>query len=345
MKKTTETRNRSKRSKCTSVRKPRLATKNRVEESDLQFEPGDGVCIVLPSGKTKFGTLVRTIEDEDKAVVQLSESDRRVRVKLKYVKPDSDAADEESAQISDDFESEGFTQYDVVWDKNYINFKLKSETTLFYGWWRKISDEAFAIDLHCQYEGKEYNCEVLYYTEDPRESIESLNADLCAAVNKWFYNKCRGSMETIKSLELKASKPVIHINSIETIDRILIELKDYRDTAIRSGGLYTYMFSGDKEGDPSMRIVLDLSVQAKGLEGRVPSLYTGAILDQSTQINQSPRKGKKRRVEISEGMNNASINSILEKLKSTTDKAQQRKYRSILRKLGHRGGTRQSKSA
>ena len=316
-----------------------MKTKTKTLKSDFEFKPGDTVCTLI-SKEIVFGKIVRLLGKDAKAIVQLNDG-KKVKIPTSQLKPDSDAPDT-FAEEPDEFEAEGFTQYDIHWDDAYINFKSKNELGIFYGWWRKISIQSFGIDLYCQFQGKSYNCEVLYYTDDPRDDVDSLNADICAAINKWFYHKCRGDFETIKSLELRASKPNVRINSIETIDKILLGLRDYRDTAIKSGGLYTFMFTGDYEGDPNMRITLDLGKQAKGLQGRVPSLYTGAALDFATDQENMPYRKEKRKAErpIGKKVFSGNIDELVKRLKETKDKGQQRKLRAILRKMGHVGGAR-----
>jgi len=324
----------------------KTTTKNRKPHFD--FCADDRICATLSSGKKEFGNIIRIIKTERKAIVQLDNHKKKLKIPIKNLQPDVDAeeVDDEDELLSepDNFEAEGFTQYDVQWDEIIINFKLKNEIGLFYGWIRKICKESHAVDLYTQFKGHSYSCETMFYTTDPRDDLDSLNADICAAVNKWFYYKCRGDYDTITSLELKSSKPVININTVETIDNILIGLKSYRDNAIGSGGLYTYLFTGDKEGDPSMRIVLDLSKQAKGLQGRIPSLYTGSQLDVSSDIQALPRKKDRQgRVAAKGNVFQGNVNEILAQLQKTTDKGQQRKLRAILRKMGHRGATRSIK--
>jgi hypothetical protein len=300
----------------------------------VKFKPSDEVNLILEGGELGFGRVLRTLEAEGKAVIKMSDG-KKVKVKLESLRLDD-------VGEGPDFDGSGFTQYDVRWDDITVNFRVKNENALFYGWWRKISNTSFAIDVNCKYLGKEYNCDVLYYDRNPRKNIDSLNADICAAVNKWLYCKCKGHIETIKSLEMKATKPTVHFETIESIDRLLIELKDYRDTAIKTGGLYTYIFTGDKAGDPTMGIELRFCRQAKALQGNVPSLYTGAMLDHSADMADGTGKSARRRKDkgdVSKPMS-TNIDSILERLKTTTDQAQRRKLRAVLRKMGHRGGTR-----
>ena len=315
-------------------------------KASFDFCKGDEVYATLSSGKKEFGTIIRMIKTERKAIVQLKNQKKKLKVSIKNLEPDTDIEESEDIEGGlfdepDDFEAEGFTQYDVQWDDDLINFKLKNEVGIFYGWLRRISGKSHAVDLYTQFKGKSYNCETIFYVDDPRDDLDSLNADICAAVNKWFYYKCRGDYDTLHTLELKANKPVITITSMETIDKILLGLRNYRDTALGSGGLYTYMFTGDKENDPSMRIVLNLAQQAKALQGRVPSLYTGSLLDVSSDIQALPRK-KDRQKRMAENGNvfKGNIEELVTKLKETKDKSQQRKLRAILRKMGHSGGCR-----
>ncbi len=232
----------------------------------------------------------------------------------------------------------GFNQYDLIWDKAKVNFKFKADGAVFYGWWRRVpssEEKRYGVDLMVVYQDHTYNVETLcYFEEDPRNNLRSLNADICAAANKWFYQKCKGTFQTIEDLRQQAAKPTIKITRLATLDALILKMKEYRDTAIRCGGRRVMTFSGDhSETEPSMRIELDLTTQALGFDGKVPSLLEGAALDEVTS------RGKNRKT-IEKSPDSINVDALLKKLANSKDKAEQRKLRSILRKMGHKGGAR-----
>jgi len=256
-------------------------------------------------------------------------------IKLMSLKPEIEKEDE----------GQGFQQYEIKWDNHTVNFKFKTAEAEYHGWWRKIgvkdSDKiGYGIDIFVIYEGKRYNVETIpYINEDPRKDLPSLNADIGAAANKWFYYKCKGTFETIKDLEQRAAKPTITIHRLETLDRILIKLKEYRDTALRSGGFRVMTFTGDdSEKDPSMRIEMDLTTQAAALQGRVPALIDGVILDRVGKDSSKRTKGRGQQLTVSADPKNVKV--LIEKLAASKDKAECRKIRAALRKMGHKGGKR-----
>ena len=245
----------------------------------------------------------------------------------------------------------GFNQYNIHWADDMINFKFKAEGGEFYGWWRKCrigcTDETigYAIDLHVKFEGKLYNIDSIHYMDnDPREDLQSLNGDICAACNKWFYYKCNGDFDTIKSLQQKANKPTIFIRKLATLDTIILTLKDYRDTAIRCGGQRVLIIEGDEHEDkPSggLRLDINLSTQALGFKGKkVPSLYAGVMLDGVAENNKKNAPRKERIVKVA---NPEDVQMLQDKLSESTDPKEKRKIRAQLRKLGHKGGGRNAK--
>ena len=260
-------------------------------------------------------------------------------VKLKDLRPETD--DEDKLPTRSQM---GFQTYDIQWDKSKTNFKFKAEGALFYGWWRKVTAKdakiCFGVDLMVEHQGHKYNVHTLqYYDKDPRDDLRSLNADICAAANKWFYQKCQGTFDTIEDLQQRAAKPTIKVKRLQTLDNIILKLKEYRDTALRSGGMRVMMFTGDEpDTDPSMRIEMDLTTQAMGLKERVPSLTEGVMLDEVAADNSKKKKGRGKKLELSP--DNKNVQELLERLKSTTDKVEQRKLRRVLRKMGHKGGIR-----
>lgn len=289
-------------------------------------------------------------EDYPGAIVELTKTKAKVLfddgevhdIELKDLKSGPSPVSEED----EDFVSQGFSQYNIKWDKTNVNFAFKAEGGKFYGWWRQTRIEgggmAYAIDLHVEYKDQKYSVETIgYLGKDPRDDIDSLNADICAAANKWFYSQCNGRFDTIHELKQKADKPTITIRRLETIDRIILRLKEYRDMAIRSGGFRIMTFTGDNEKtDPSggMRIQMDLTSQAMGLKGKVPSLYNGTILDSVAEDSSKKAKGRGRPLELEPDQKN--IDELLKQLQQEKDKSKQRKIRATLRRMGHRGGAR-----
>jgi len=242
----------------------------------------------------------------------------------------------------------GFHQYDIEWDKETINFKFKAEEGKFYGWWRKVrvgaeGKIAYGIDILVEYKSHRYNVKtLLYFNNDPRGDLQSLDADICAAANKWFYSKCQGTFDTIEDLQQRAAKPTIMIRQLETLDRIILRLKEYRDTSIKCGGLRIMTFTGDTpEKDPSMRIEIDLTTQALGYKGRAPSLFAGAVLDRVAK--DSSKKSQGRSEPIKAVPDSKNVQTLVQKLQSSKDKVERRKIRATLRRMGHKGGARSSK--
>lgn len=242
------------------------------------------------------------------------------------------------------FVSEGFNQYNIHWDKDKINFKFKAEGGEFYGWWRLVKVEGgpslFAIDIHAKHEDKCCSVETLSYCagKNPQEDINSLNADICASVNKWLYQKVEGKFETITQLYQKAEKPVIHIRSLGALDEIINRLMEYREVALSTGGIRIMTFTGELEDDPSMRIEMSLFKQALAFKGRVPKLTEGATLDRVAE--DSGRKIKGRGKPTERTSDQSSIDSLLKELEKCNDPRKKRKLRQVLRKLGHKGGAR-----
>jgi hypothetical protein len=147
--------------------------------------------------------------------------------------------------------------------------------------------------------------------------------------------------DTLRSLQQKANKPTIYINKLETLDRMILTLKDYRDTAIKCGGQRVLILENDDhDNNPEggMRIHIDLSKQAMGFKGkRTPTLYEGAMLDGVAENN---KKGAPRTGPIVKVANPKDVEMLQKQLRESTDPKEKRKIRGHLRKLGHKGGGR-----
>lgn len=235
---------------------------------------------------------------------------------------------------SEDDEQIDFTAASVNWDKENINFKVQANGTKFYGWYRKTrirgtQEICHAIDI---YTGTEQHLGVnmIPYDQDPRRDIKSLNADICAAINKWFYsNPMGGKITTITELQQRANQPVIHINRLSSLDLMITRLKEYRDVSMRSGGFRAIQLTSDREGDPTVSIHIDLTCQAIAMKGRVPSLHDGHYADRSV----SKSRGENQPEPISHSADDESIMTLYKQLKKCTSKQQAGKLRATLRKM------------
>ena len=250
---------------------------------------------------------------------------------------ESEDEEEETQYSSEEFEPKGFNLYPIKWDNT--NFGVDIDDSRFFGCWRKTvygnehKQEGYAIDIWAKYKGHDYSVESIPYLEfDPLNNLKSLNSDICAAISKFMY-LVDNDLDTVESLRKKAARPRVHISRIETMDRLILRLQEIRDVAIRSGGQRICTVNGDRDGDPVMGIIIDVTAQARLLEGKVPSLLQGAIYDQPAG------KGGEGRA-ITHGASKESINALIERLRVCKSKPEARKIRAILRRMGHRGGAR-----
>ncbi len=248
-----------------------------------------------------------------------------------------------------DFIPEGFSQYNIKWDNRLTNFEFEAEGGKFYGWWRKTmikgGGTGYGIDLHTKYKGKNYFLQTLgYVLKDPRKDMESLNADICAAVNRWFYYQCEGTFDTLSQLQQKVDKPTLTVLKLNTLDKMIVSLKECRDISLRSGGARVVILEGDdSDNDPKdgMRISINLTRQAAALKGKIPPLLFESAAIDGVLVSKSRRgKGKTKRSEAIGATNQKTIDELLKKLSLSKDKTEQRKLRGILRRMGHRGGVR-----
>jgi hypothetical protein len=223
----------------------------------------------------------------------------------------------------------------------------------FYGWYRRSrlgdGQPVHSVDVFCKRmldNGSEADVSVdtITYHADPRENIKSLEADLCAIAQRWLSTKVNGDVRSIDQLTQEAKKPKIGIRRLQTIDHLILKLKEIRDTAITAGGTRFIELEGDVRGGPTVLIELNVTPQALAIsekKGRPPSLYVGSMYDRV-------RDGKKgERIDpLSLKPDKANVQALQTKLqeaRDSGDKATQRKLRAILRKMGHKGGTRQAK--
>ena len=311
----------------------------------------DDNVVVLIDGETYRGTIVEV--GKRKCQVLFEDGDD-LEIATHRLMPYESDDPLENIDVKDRNEESnvGFNQFNIHWDKHTINFKFKACGGFFFGWWRKCSidgnKKVFAIDIHVQYKNDQFNVEsICYYDEDPRKDVYSLESDICAACNKWFFHKCNGNWDTIESLLLKANQPTVIIRSISAFDMMLLNLKQFRDVAIRTGSRRTLILDPEDVIDKpkhGVRIEVDFSAQAKGLKGRVPALYTGGMLDTVTtkEGRKKNARKKKDRPQTSVAVS-GNIEQLIAQLQNSTNKTEKRKLRAALRKMGHKGGARSKK--
>ena len=304
-----------------------------------EWEEDDRVMVDF-DGESYFGSIAEITKSKAKVLFDDGEV---IDIKLNELQHLPQTIEEK------DFIPEGFSQYNIKWDNRLTNFQFQAEGGKFYGWWRKTQIKGggtgYGIDVHVEYKDKRCFIETLgYLNKDPRKNMESLNADICAATNKWFYYQCEGSLETLVQLQQKVDKPIVTVTKLNTLDKMIVDLKDCRDISLRSGGARIVILTGDDpDNDPSggVRIKINLTTQAAALEGKIPPLlFESAALDGVTVSRSKRGAGKTKRTQAIATTNQKTIDELLKKLASSTDKRQQRKIRGTLRRMGHRGGVR-----
>jgi len=296
----------------------------------VSFEAGD---------KRVTGTIVRMLPDDEAKVK--TEAGVRYRVPLECMK----LVVSRTEDVDDDgsvTESDEFSQYPVNWDQDRVNFVFKVNGVKFNGWWRKRGPVSYAIDIYATMEnGKNLSVDGLSYQHDPRENMKTLNSDICARVNKWFHFN-EADAVSIEKLRKRADEPVVHLYRLETLDRLILKLKEFRDTAVRCGGDRFIQLEGDRPDDPRAMICVNFTAQALVLEGKVPNLYSGAIYDNVG----SSKKGDPPARAIVPKPTPGNVEALVAQLVAARERGDQdeaRKIRGVLRKMGHRGGARSSK--
>lgn len=238
----------------------------------------------------------------------------------------------------------GFHHYGVEWNIELTNFRFTTDEGLyFYGSWRKTKNSnsneiMFAIDMYAKRDEQEFAIDPIIYAADPRENIKSLNADICASATKWFFMSANDNVKNIDRLKKIVSHPTIHFRRIESIDRVLMKIREFRDTAIRCGGRRLLELTGDDPKQPTIYLTIDVSTQAFGLKGRVPGLKEGAVFDRV--ILKPNQHGTNKGAVHTNRPDAANVEALCKALKNTDNKEEQRKIRATLRRMGHRGGAR-----
>lgn len=250
----------------------------------------------------------------------------------------------------------GFKQYEIIWkpgekgSKN-VNFRFfvphAGEKIEFHGWWRRSeiravdgrATECFCVDIFCKWAGKSYSLKTIpYFTDDPRDDMPSLSADITAAANEFIWKQLHGKMSALDNLSEMAAQPIIRIKNMRTLDALISKLMEHRAASIGVGGPRHCDIQSDEPGGPRVVFAIDLTLQHIALEGRVPSLIEGAVYDSVGKKGKSDASGKLV-VKIDDS-NLQSLVAQLQQAKERGDSTTARKIRATLRKLGHKGGAR-----
>ena len=234
----------------------------------------------------------------------------------------------------------------VVWDDGYLNFKAlifqQGCQVNFYGWYR-ISGAGlhakaiYSIDLYARHGNREISLKSIPFPEDPRLNIAAVNEKIMAHCNEFFAQCIVPHALSWAEFEKLMTAPSGKINRAETIDRLLIEARATRDTAFSAAGTRFIKITPD-EGQP-YTIELDLTRQARALDGKVPSLEYGTIADIALRDGKG-QAGKRLKVEGSK----ENIESLAARLAKATDAGEQRRIRALMRQMGHKGGVRALKA-
>lgn len=331
-----------------------------------QWDSGDRVAVKFEDEEFYFGTITKT--RIRKAFVAFDDGDKEW-FSFKDLVPEADFINDEENDDEEEQKRRGFLTYNVKWDKERVNFSFEADGAVFYGWYRKVSITGggifHAIDINATCDDKSYAVTTIQYANDPRGDLPELNSDICMATNKWFFNQCSGNLDTIRTLREKADKPMITVNKVETIDQIITQLSAYRGIALSTGGFRCLIIEGDfPTKEPSIRITFKLGKQAAALgSDRVPKLFSARALDLAAEgepgesvaaSKERRRRGKKQgrgkaevnalQTEMTEGRkaNVEALQKRLEVANEEGDKKECRKIRGMLRKLGHKGGSRKS---
>lgn len=247
---------------------------------------------------------------------------------------------------ADGEELKEFSNYVIKWDDKRVSFTLLAGKFKFYGCWRKVlfnqegDDEgtAYSIDVWVEADKALHAVESMHYIDtDPRDSTKSLNADICACVNKWLYWTQEGKIKTMEELAKAIEKPTMHFHRSGALDNMIIQLQQFRSTCLRSGGFRALILESDSPNDPKITVKANFTKEAHALDGKVPPLLGAEVT-----LNQATKRKDRQNQEtaLPPTDNVQSLLGALEKAKVDGDKSQQRKLRGMLRKVGYRGGLR-----
>ena len=232
----------------------------------------------------------------------------------------------------------GFNQYFVTWTGANFKFRTEDPACEFYGQWRRTvfrpsNTIGFGIDMWAHFSGRDFCVETVLYTEDPRLDMRSLEGDLCAMANRFLYGRLSGTLDTLDDLIKRASKPTVKITRLQTIDAMILGLKELRETAISCGGQRYFVVPTDVQAGPDVpEVILDINLTTEAIlykDQRPPTIdYSKSYVNFET--------GERTTIKADKGL----IRDLVTRLNNCKDPAEARRIRGQLRKMGHRGGTR-----
>lgn len=251
-------------------------------------------------------------------------------------------------------EQKPFSADGIKWksDRSFFTFETNNGVR-FYGWYRMTRQRNSDAIAHCfdvyakrtRADGSTHDTAVdsLVYTQgDPRENLHSINTDLMVLANRWYFQRLNGRAQMLDDLVKKAEKPMIVINTMETIDRIILRLQEYRSTALHSGGERYLELKGDDDGPP-IGIRLNLSAQAFALKGKVPKVGRGTSADAARKSGRGLKGGDVRTRTVTHTATAGNVEDLMKALsaaKEAGDSVAQRSIRATLRQMGIKGGLR-----
>lgn len=256
--------------------------------------------------------------------------------------------------------------------------KAENQAVHFYGHWRKTNfarmTEAgkvladapvpgWSIDLYARIEyggaGKpeEYLVDSLRYEQgpaqgDPRSNMHILNSDICCAIRRWFFFDVRGARETVAALRKRADRPMLKVPSLAWLDNFIMKCQEVRSTALRAGGQRSITIDSGIEDAPVVMLHMDFTSLAVATDGKGVSTKTGGM--QESIIRSGGRKGTEKGAKptafVVDPKNLADLKkrvaelNVKAKAGDNAAKAEARKIRAAMRKLGARGGARGGES-
>lgn len=77
---------------------------------------------------------------------------------------------------------------------------------------------------------------------------------------------------------------ILKIRTLDTLDKLILALTEFRDTAIRSGGFRSYFLRGDAADSPCVELDVNLTPQAFVCkDGNPPKIGRGRYLDAAVE--------------------------------------------------------------
>ena len=266
-------------------------------------------------------------------------------------------SDADDPDTNHDPDAKAFNQYEVVWDDRELSFTMKVHGIEFHGGLRRYMAEGqmrYTLDIWAERDNRTYSVDTIpYWDEDPRaDGIRELNADLCACVNKWFYQRCAGEATTLDDLHKRATRPILPLDDVRHLDGIIDALVEFRNDALASGGRRHLALPRYNDDDPEVIVRVDFTaqgiVQTDG--GKNPHIKRVNLLSATTPTGapakRIPADRKPARTQRTKaitqsqyaGLTDDALFDALDAAREAKDKSAGRKIRAELRSRGIRGG-------